>query len=77
MCRGGSVPVTYHGREETQVSKLCEIKYDCGYVVVFPVSRTPDRHSRRTFELSADLDHEANCSICREKNTEEELNTQP
>lgn len=58
------------------MSKILEVRYDCGYVAQFPVTREPDRGSRRTFELTADTEHARKCPICNQENfNEEELNT--
>lgn len=54
------------------MSRVVEINFDCGFVVTYPVVHPPTRLTRRTFELSADLEHANKCQTCKQKMNEEE-----
>lgn len=49
--------------------------FDCGYQVRYPITREPDRRARHAYELSAEMQHNERCQICKEEETAYESGT--
>lgn len=54
------------------MSKELAVTFSCGYEVVYPLNtRDPlPRTVRRSFEMSAEVEHDERCQRCREENEE-------
>ena len=51
------------------MSQELDIIFDCGYTVTYPLNtREPlPRTVRRSFELSAEVEHDERCQRCKEE----------
>lgn len=56
------------------MSKALVTTFDCGYTVtyVLPTRQEPHKSVKRTFEMSAETQHQNNCERCREQAKTEE-----